>query len=477
MKRIRASLWVALLFALIACAPGTAAAEAPQPTNKAQLTSDTSITSAGTLPSTDTVTAAPAPADSLPNDTHVAVPASSPPSVFSKSICSPGWLEACTILPLATLLFSVFLVVYGRFFWVIEPVNARLRARHAILKARLRSMSSTTLEGEKEKKKYEYSAAAVNGILKNVYNSKGGSDSLIPPHPTLPNRRMLLAFTGLHVSAWHQLHEAERILFDLNPKGVARSQAIISLNQLEAIADAPVRLKLELAKALKNTSDECLDSDSLENQHFICLIKEAKAIVHEAQDRAFEASASAQNKAFWLIGFGLLTVLSFGFIFDGAPLLMLAGAAGGMLARLRKATGIKESVFDYGTAWPVLFLTPFTGALTGWSGVAMLVALQHMGLFVIQKMPLNLFDANLFAALFALIFGMSATLFDRFVEKLETNMGAERRHGSTPTEIASLIGDESGGSRDHDNPGHKPPPPEPAASIDEKPGGGTPPRK
>ena len=138
-----------------------------------------------------------------------------------------------------------------------------------------------------------------------------------------------------------------------------------------------------------------------------------------------------------------MSVVAFGFIFQNAPLLLLAGAVGGMLARLRKAVKIKTSVFDYGVAWPVLFLTPFTGALAGWTGVAMLYTLHDSGVLISPNMPINLFDVNLFTTLAALMFGMSATLFDRFIEKMEVNVSGDRRAAASTADLSTLINEEN----------------------------------
>jgi hypothetical protein len=158
------------------------------------------------------------------------------------------------------------------------------------------------------------------------------------------------------------------------------------------------------------------------NTDLKALVKEAKSTIYRDEDERFEALADAQNKALWLVFMAAVILFGLSWIFVEAQVLFLAGAAGGLLARLRKVVTKRSLPFDYGVSWTVLFLTPLVGALTGWAGTLLFVLLQSWGLIGEQFKNISVDNPTWASVMVALVFGYSATLFEKFVEQLEESI-------------------------------------------------------
>ena len=110
-------------------------------------------------------------------------------------------------------------------------------------------------------------------------------------------------------------------------------------------------------------------------------------------------------------------VSALAFLFDRQSWFLL-GAAGGLVSRLTQILKRRPTAKDYGADWSSIILSPATGALTGWIGVAIIV--------VLAQDPVKLLDAK-FAApwdnatlplglLVAFLCGFSARFFTKLVD-------------------------------------------------------------
>ena len=122
----------------------------------------------------------------------------------------------------------------------------------------------------------------------------------------------------------------------------------------------------------------------------------------------------------------VLIISALGFAAGNIKLCLL-GAIGGLLSRLRKVLWRKHLGFDYGVSWSTLFLSPLVGALTGWSGVLLIMVLTKLDVLG------NVFRTALDfkwseagdhpeALALAVAFGFSATLFERMMERIESTL-------------------------------------------------------
>jgi hypothetical protein len=324
----------------------------------------------------------------------------------------------------AALLFVGYLTILlvGRYAWVVEPNNAHLRAQAKKLRARLKTEAIAK----------ENNPADGAGVIAELIDAAVGGESSSgigrqpPKQGFIPQKTPFfawsVAFTGKQLAAWRLLHEAERLAVDYYPESVLRDQARVALEKLRDIRGPHGMLQQELSSALCSGGAGGRNGNCDDERPIKPLLKEAKAAVYREEDVRFEALAAFQNKAFWLIIASLSSVVGLAVSFIGAPVLLMAGATGGLLARLRKVIDRRGGRFDYGMSWSVLFLTPLVGALTGWIGTAIFQILLEWDLLGEQFGGVDVFSPNLVTVVVALAFGLSATLFDKFVEKIEESI-------------------------------------------------------
>ena len=157
-------------------------------------------------------------------------------------------------------------------------------------------------------------------------------------------------------------------------------------------------------------------------------------MVFEVRDGYYEDLSDWQNKATWLV-FVTAIILFMVAVVLGNDKLLLLGAVGGLLARLRKTLSAKKTGFDYGVSWAVLFLAPLVGALTGWAGVLLAVVFMDPS---VLHLTADEFTWQTAAGtepgmVLAIVFGYSATLFDRVLAGAETALTKTPEGGSSAT--------------------------------------------
>jgi Carboxypeptidase regulatory-like domain len=227
-------------------------------------------------------------------------------------------------------------------------------------------------------------------------------------------RTFLYWTRGHEISAWRQLHEADRFVvqtYDLC-RTVARLR--IAVQELRPdyakVADL-VEAALDTPSTAKPTSEEYLKA----------LLLEALDCVYDGVDNSYEMIFTWQNKSFTLLfvaGCVLLVVASTSY----NALLMLMGLAGGLVSRLWRGARGTEIPHDYGANWTTLIMSPIYGAFAGWFGVLMLVALKSVGVLGAAFDSLKWgesFGQPLPLAL-AFLFGFSERSFTTVADSLET---------------------------------------------------------
>jgi hypothetical protein len=148
---------------------------------------------------------------------------------------------------------------------------------------------------------------------------------------------------GQEMTGWGRLHEFQRASVKLLASDTVRAR-LESLGIKDVPEDA---LRAQLVEALTSRNDQL--------------------------ERSFAQLVGWQSKAFWLAGLGCGLVAMLAAVV-GNPVLFIAGAAGGYLSRLSRALQRADVPTDYGASWTTLFLSPIVGALSGWFGILMIVA-------------------------------------------------------------------------------------------------------
>jgi hypothetical protein len=142
--------------------------------------------------------------------------------------------------------------------------------------------------------------------------------------------------------------------------------------------------------------------------------------LYNARDTKFTNLATQQNKVTWLVFVGLAIMAAL--VSQGYEDLLMAGAVGGILSRLQRELQRREVPSDYGLSWSVLFLSPVTGALSGWAGLLLLQALQKLNVIDLAGLlppGLDLTAPTAPVLGVAIVFGISERLLDRLVRQAE----------------------------------------------------------
>lgn len=231
------------------------------------------------------------------------------------------------------------------------------------------------------------------------------------------------AASARYCAAWRLLHEAEREIAE-SEKHASPCRAMTVLSRLKEIEidDKDIEnVTLQLNTYVSNPDKEKARS-------ILPWVQEGEAFLCRAEQVRIQAIQEARNKAFWLVVSAVACVFWLGLMIKASAPVLLAGAIGGLLARLSIAVQDKGTVFDYSVSWMVLFLTPLVGAIAGWFGVAIVELSIEIAASEYQG-NVDLTNPNGFAFLVAFLFGWSARLFDAAANKLEGELTRTLQHG------------------------------------------------
>ena len=88
------------------------------------------------------------------------------------------------------------------------------------------------------------------------------------------------------------------------------------------------------------------------------LLQQALNALDDRDDTDFAKLAGWQNKASWLVGCGLFTIVVLTFTIPHHSVLFVVGAAGGLISRMSRSLNRKDVPTDYGASWTTLFSAP-----------------------------------------------------------------------------------------------------------------------
>ncbi len=296
-------------------------------------------------------------------------------------------------------------VLLARYFWIVLPNNHYLREYACEIEGQFQMEQERPQQlNEREK-----------SVKKEVDRLLGKVREIIPDNCKMWH--WLIRGTGRQLAAWRLAHRAKCLVIDVLSPEVLTVKALVTIEELKQCGSPE-------AKVLAEEIQQALGQDACEARYArlkLLLIKSYECLF-DARDTYFETLADWQNKAMWLVMVGLSILLMLG-LGSGNAILLVLGAVGGLLTRMKKVLERKNIGFDYGMSWSTLFLSPLVGALTGWAGVLLVYFLVDIGLLGDLLKPL--LDApwsgahqSSVAMALAVTFGFSANLFNRMIEQV-----------------------------------------------------------
>ncbi len=220
------------------------------------------------------------------------------------------------------------------------------------------------------------------------------------------------------LQGWRLVHEAERLLvgrMDYEAVLARMRRAVIDLTSLPPVDAA--RWEKALIPYLVEGANPQLTTIRAN-------LSEVLAAINNAVDSSYSSLIELQNKTMWLLTVGLVGAAIVALAFPGAHLLLLAGAVGGLLNRMRRIFTAKDLPTDYGASWGPLFLSPVVGSLTGWAGVQLLVLAQLLDIVKLESLDLGT-PTGAGALSVALLMGFAEQWFDQVSKQLEQRTGGQ----------------------------------------------------
>lgn len=272
-------------------------------------------------------------------------------------------------------------------------------------------------------------ATAVAGLLREA------GDLLDGPKDKSGNKVLNILFwsRGQEIIGWGYVHEAEVQMVPLLDDATVRARLEIAEPKLRLAGDP-------CSTALADTIHTALTSSPPETSPRLkALLTQALNINYHAEDIGFSDLVSWQNKASWLVLCGLSAILALTAVFPDHAVLLLVGAAGGLISRLSRSLNRKNVPTDYGASWSTLFLSPVAGAVGAWAGI--LIA----DLAVNAKVLGSIFQADwahptgIGTLSIALLFGFSERLLDSVLDKLEGQAAGDGTKSALAVVDAKLL--------------------------------------
>jgi hypothetical protein len=298
---------------------------------------------------------------------------------------------------------EIFIIVYlvlfflARHYWISKPGLNHLEAELRGLELRLRDNNNV----------------ATNGLVELIAEEIAKIRNDVDQHKV---RQFIFGNTGKKISCWRRYHEIERMTIALLPKEAIRQKLFVTAEDLTLFGSGSARALRD--NILKTLAEQNPDEVLMRHQ----LVESMKQI-DDDRDNLYQYLADWQNKATYLIGITILIIL---YIFTGPnSILFHFGMIGGLLAKLRGVINRNNIPADYGVSWATLFLTPLVGGITGWTAILLLNFINNMGWFDLQKLLSVSWEeahTSSSALALALVFGYSATLFEKVLDKVQGEM-------------------------------------------------------
>ncbi|MGA8222972.1 MAG: choice-of-anchor D domain-containing protein [Candidatus Acidiferrales bacterium] len=330
----------------------------------------------------------------------------STPKPLSDFCAVPPHREFGLVLILCLLYWAAMVVV--RWNRIALPTREYLRAELDTLETQLETLPSGKHADQHER------VEKIKGLLQTAKRL------IDAQHHSFTNRiaNFLFWSRGQEMTGWGYAYEAQiHMVALLSPQTVvARLES--NEQQLLMQKDAP---SMALAKSIR---DELM-SEEPDVDRCKALLVEALDANFNREENSFSGLVSWQNKASWLVGCGLISILFLTMAIHHHSILFLVGAMGGLLSRLSRSLDRKDVPTDYGASWTTLFLSPVAGALGAWAGILI------SGLAVDYKVLGSFFEVDWANApcqpttlAIALAFGFSERLLDGVFDNLVKKTGA-----------------------------------------------------
>jgi len=333
---------------------------------------------------------------------------------------------------------AIYLVLFflARHYWISKPGLNHLQAELRGLELRL----SSHRESQKEEL-----ATLIKTEIRQIRED-------VTEHQV---RQFIFGNTGKKISCWRRYHEIERMAIELLSAEELRQRLLVisedlslydsgsaimlrdnirktlsppkpDMDQIRQLITEPETQKLITAENINIMWDKILGSFEVKQtdpQVMRYQLIEAMKLIDDDRDNLYQYLADWQNKASYLIGITVLIAL---FIFSSEHnILFHFGMIGGLLAKLRGVINRNNIPADYGVSWATLFLTPLVGGITGWVAILMLnfvMSMDWLNLDDLLGMSWGDLDTSASALALALVFGYSATLFEKVLDMAQGEM-------------------------------------------------------
>jgi hypothetical protein len=232
---------------------------------------------------------------------------------------------------------------------------------------------------------------------------------------------------GQEITGWGYVHDAQEKMaaYQSHATVVARLEAAVEA--LKESGDSTSQALADIiTKALQPDQNTGLDD-------LRALLEQALTALNDRADTDFSKLAGWQNKASWLVGCGLFTIVVLTAAVPHHSILFVVGAAGGLISRMSRSLNRKDVPTDYGASWTTLFLSPVSGALGAWAGILiseLAVKVNVLG---------SAFQADFYepcratTLALAFVFGFSERLLDDVLDKLDDTATKDSSSPQTAT--------------------------------------------
>lgn len=198
-----------------------------------------------------------------------------------------------------------------------------------------------------------------------------------------------------------------------------------------------VQLLSMVKKALESDPDKSRDH---------ALLESALEVLDTQESAADAAEVTQYYKTVWL-AIAAVVILVLAATALGRWRFMFAGAVGGFVSRLSRSARTVSKLPTDEFRWTTHFLSPLSGALTGWAGILLIDLLKQFRVLG-EAIPSNIWDQRLEVGVplsIAFVFGFSERFFDNAIQKFEVTGGSTTTSPGAPSP-QDLAGATAGGT-------------------------------
>lgn len=306
----------------------------------------------------------------------------------------------CSSLTGMLALFYFLLLLMARWFWIMAPSRRQLRSQVEGFRVRLQTQFVQEADRQGPGTPRALAIAQVWCELESLIESLEGRKCL----------RDLVCGTDVYLKYWRIYHslQVRAVYFD---EAACLRWLKLSPESMIGVPGTPHQIKTlqELVATRDQQSSPPPDATNM--------AATLANFAYEYRDTYYGKLADWNNKVAWLVIVALFFVISLAAADGEQSRVLLIGALGGLLAKLRSSIYRADVPTDYGASWTTLFLIPLVGALTGWAGIALVHMLAEISFLIEPKLTSRAATPGL-----ALLFGYGATLFDKLAVNASTKL-------------------------------------------------------